>query len=136
LASSAMEALSEAQVSDPVNTITVTEKWDKNGAGKAIGDSWIEAYDGDMAPDATLPIDHPIGTIANRHRGGMNCSVFDGHAKWIRPETMLASRVLTGCSLTHAYPTPVACDASVPGCTSTSARNICNNPAFMPYPGN
>ena len=133
IAQSAAEALSEAQIDKPSDTIVITEKWDHNGAGRALGESWIEAFDGDMAPDEDQPLLHPIEEIANRHRGGMNCAFFDGHAKWLKPETLLASRDLTGCALVHAYPTPLMCDTSNPGCQSTSPRNICNNPAFMPY---
>ncbi len=132
VASASAEALSLAQLSRPTDIIVITEKWDKDTAGHPITESWLEAFDGDMAPDPSRP--GSMLKFANRHQGGMNCAFFDGHAKWLKPTMIWTSRDLTGCTLVHFYPTTRMCDISFPGCTSTSASNICNNPSFFPYP--
>jgi prepilin-type N-terminal cleavage/methylation domain-containing protein/prepilin-type processing-associated H-X9-DG protein len=134
IASCAVEFLSDAQVSNPVDTIVITEKWDVTASGAAINDSWMEAFDGDMATDPLNPAKYPLGKIGSRHQGGVNSAFYDGHAKWLRPETIGASRDLTGCNLVHRYPTTRMCDITDAGCTSTSDENICNKPAFIPYP--
>jgi prepilin-type N-terminal cleavage/methylation domain-containing protein/prepilin-type processing-associated H-X9-DG protein len=136
IASCAPEFLTDAQVSNPVDTIVITEKWDVDGTGKAIGDSWMEAFDGDMAPDPADPKKYPLGTIGVRHQGGVNSAFYDGHAKWLAPGAIANSRDLTGCSLVHKYPTARMCDITNPGCTSTSPDNVCNKPEFIPYPDN
>jgi hypothetical protein len=69
--------------------------------------------------------------VATRHHAGMNCSFLDSHARWITLDAVLASPDLTGCTLMHEYPTTSMCDVSIPGCTSTGAKNICNS--FIPY---
>ena len=132
VAAASAEALRLAQISKPAEIIVISEKWDKDAAGVAIGESWLEAFDGDMSPDPARP--GSMLKFANWHQGGMNCAFFDGHAKWLKPTMIWPSRDLTGCSLVHAYPTTRMCDVSFPGCTSASANNICNNPAFFPYP--
>ena len=132
-AAASAEALSLAQVARPVDTIVITEAWSRDAKGTLMNtETWLEAFDGDMAPDPLRP--GSMLKYANRHQGGMNCTFFDGHAKWLRPDTIWQSRDLTGCTLVHEYPTTRMCDVSYPGCTSTSASNICNNPAFFPYP--
>jgi prepilin-type processing-associated H-X9-DG protein len=69
-----------------------------------------------------------MALAANRHASGLNCVFFDGHAKWQKPQTIDASKTLTGCTLIHDYPlvSDGMCDASVPGCPNTDAANICN----------
>ena len=136
IASCAVEDLTDAQVTNSAETIVITEKWDIGPTGTAVGDSWMEAFDGDMAPAATNPTKYPLGYISIRHQGGVNASFFDGHAKWLSPGTIANSRDLTGCSLVHKYPTTRMCDSSNPGCTSTAATNICNSAKFMPYTDN
>lgn len=126
IANTAPEELSDAQVSDPVETIVVTEKLDKIGAQTTPNtSSWIGAFNGEMS------LNPAINGVATWHQGGMNCSFFDGHAKWMRLEAVVASRQLSGCQLMHDNPTTTLCDASVAGCTSTGANNICNT--FIPY---
>jgi prepilin-type N-terminal cleavage/methylation domain-containing protein/prepilin-type processing-associated H-X9-DG protein len=136
IASCAVEDLTDAQVSNPTETIVITEKWDVGPTGSAIGDSWMEAFDGDMAPITSNITKYPLGYIGIRHQGGVNASFFDGHAKWLSPGTISNSRDLTGCTLVHKYPTTRMCDSTDVGCTSTTAENICNNPKFIPYPEN
>jgi prepilin-type N-terminal cleavage/methylation domain-containing protein/prepilin-type processing-associated H-X9-DG protein len=130
-ASAAAESLSLAQVDKPVDTIVITEAWSRDGTGAVINtETWLEAFDGDMAPDPLRP--GSMLKYANRHQGGMNCAFFDGHAKWLRPDAILQSRDLTGCTLVHNYPTLKMCDKWNVGCTSLGAQNICNNERFNP----
>ena len=110
--------MTNAQISYPADTIVVTEKWDKDTTGKAVNESWLEAFDGDMAPDPLRP--GSMLKFANRHQGGMNCTFFDGHAKWTKPEAIWKSRDLTGCRLVHQFPTIRMCDTTFAGCVSTS----------------
>ena len=69
-----------------------------------------------------------MALAGNRHSGGLTCVLFDGHAKWMKPQTIDASKTLTGCSLIHQYPmvSDDMCDKSVPGCANTGSDNICN----------
>lgn len=136
IASCAVESLGDADVSNSVETIVITEKWDVKSSGSAIGDSWMEAFDGDMSPDPINPTKYPLGYVGTRHQGGVNSAFYDGHAKWLRPETIANSRDLTGCALTHKYPTTRMCDKTNIGCLSISDENICNKPLFLPYPNN
>ncbi len=126
IANTAPEGLNDAQIDDPVETITVTEKADFIGSSTTANtSSWIGAFNGEMSSNPAL------NGVATRHQGGMNCSFFDGHAKWMRLEQVVASRQLSGCQLMHNYPTTTLCDTSIPGCTSTGPNNICNS--FIPY---
>ena len=79
VASASAEALSLAQISRPTDIIVITEKWDKDTAGNPINESWLEAFDGDMAPDPARP--GSMIKFANRHQGGMNCTFF----RWDTP---------------------------------------------------
>jgi prepilin-type N-terminal cleavage/methylation domain-containing protein/prepilin-type processing-associated H-X9-DG protein len=119
------EALSLPEIDLPSVTIVLTEKWGRDGDGRSITDSWIEPFNGDFNYD---PRSGRTALAANRHQGGINCTFFDGHARWYRPETILASKWLTGCSMVHAYPlvSDGMCDQSVPGCGNLSPRNACN----------
>ncbi len=111
------EGLSLAQIPDPVETIVITEKWDKNLVGKPITDSWVEPFNGDFAYD---PAAKRMGLIGDRHGEGVNCTFFDGHAKWYRPTTLINSKDLTGCQLVHDYP---VADMSTP---NGNPANICD----------
>jgi prepilin-type N-terminal cleavage/methylation domain-containing protein/prepilin-type processing-associated H-X9-DG protein len=133
VASVAAESLSDAQVEFGSDTIVITEKWDVDASGKPIGEPWMDMLDGDMSPDPLDLTKYPLGMIATRHNGGANCAFYDGHAKWMRPSVIGASRDLTGCRLVHLYPTLRMCDSTFPGCTRTGPENLCNNPAFFPY---
>jgi prepilin-type N-terminal cleavage/methylation domain-containing protein/prepilin-type processing-associated H-X9-DG protein len=148
VASDTAEDLTLAQVDNPSNTIVITEKWSyvDNGVGstgtKANNETWMEPFDGDecqAGSDANsgpsclaAEPGYPTGMVkmANRHQGGMNCAFFDGHAKWLKPQTIWQSADLTGCTLIHEYPSKVTgtavCDESVAGCSAPLARNICN----------
>ena len=127
-AADSAEALTLAQVDAPSDTIVVTEKWDKDLTGSAIGETWFEVWDGDMAPEPSNP--GRMKKYANRHQGFMNCAFFDGHAKALRPATIWQSADLTGCNLIHRYPgagaTPSKCDGLSSACvTNDPAKNIC-----------
>jgi len=134
VASSAVEYLKRAQVTNASEAIVITEKWDVNESGATVSESWMEPFNKDMAPDPVNPQERPMLTLANRHQGGMNCAFFDGHAKWLTPTAIKGSATLSGCALIHAYPTLRMCDQTVPGCASGDP-NLCNNPSFYPYPG-
>lgn len=133
VASVAAEYLSDAQVEFGSDTIVVTEKWDVDSKGAAIGEPWMDMLDGDMSPDPANLTKYPLGMIATRHNQGTNSSFYDGHAKWLRPSVIGASRDLTGCRLVHNYPTLRMCDYTFPGCTRTGPENLCNTPSFFPY---
>jgi prepilin-type N-terminal cleavage/methylation domain-containing protein/prepilin-type processing-associated H-X9-DG protein len=119
------EGLTLAAIDNPVETIVLTEKWGKDASGAAIGDSWIEPFNGDFNVDAR----GRMAIAGNRHQGGLNCVFFDGHAKVLRPGAINQSRDLTGCNLVHRYPliSDGMCDQSVAGCTNASPDNICNS---------
>ena len=137
IASLAAENLTLAQIEDPVETIVVSEKWDKKANGNAIGEPWIDLLDvADFNPDPADPTKYPLGILGIRHQGMVNCAFIDGHAKATRPDDIAGSRDLSGCNLVHRYPAPPKiCDSSVPGCT-TSSSAFCSKPAFLPYPAN
>ena len=120
----AAEGLTLAQIEFPVETIVVTEKWGADETGKPITDSWIEPTEGDFEYDAAK---NRMRLAANRHQGGLNASFFDGHAKFLRPATIIVSKNLTGCQLIHQYPAGSMCESTLPGCEATSDENICNS---------
>lgn len=148
VASSAVEGLTLAQVPNTVNYIVITDKWAyvDNGVGpngtKINNEAWMEPFDGDecmagsdvnTASDCLAPQPgYPVGMVkmANWHQGGMNNTFFDGHAKWLRPETIWQSADLTGCALIHQFPSTQpgsnVCDQTIPGCNAPVNRNICN----------
>jgi prepilin-type processing-associated H-X9-DG protein len=123
------EGLTLGQITDPAETIVITEKW-----GTAT-DSWLEPFNGDFSFN-TGPYNgttNPNGyKAANIHTNGINCTFFDGHAKWMQPAAIMVSEELTGCGLVHQYPvvgvsaTSDMCDNTVPGCLNTNPNNICN----------
>ena len=149
VASCTAEDLSLAQVSDPTETIVITEKWGyvDNGMGttgtSVNNETWMEPFDGDecqAGSDANasgncldLQPGYPTGMVkmANWHQGGMNNAFFDGHAKWLRPATIWQSPDLTGCALIHEYPSTQpgseVCDQTAAGCAAPVSRNLCNN---------
>lgn len=127
-AADSAEDLTLSQIDDPVETIVVTEKWGKDLAGGAIGETWFEVWDGDMKADP--PGSERMWKYASRHQGTMNCAFFDGHARSLRPSTIWKSADLTGCALIHKYPStapsPSKCDGLSAGCiTSDPTKNIC-----------
>jgi prepilin-type processing-associated H-X9-DG protein len=153
VAAASIEFLKASQITDSAKAIVITEKWGLDPDGVAIGESWLEAFDGDMNPDSRKPAVYVMAKFANRHQGGMECAFFDGHAKWEKPEFLVKDPLLNGCSLVHYYPAsnpttnPSAkmCDSSVAGCVTGSnpatgywndspKPNLCNTPAFFPYP--
>ena len=70
-AAASAEALTLAQVDRPVDTIVITEAWNRDAKGALINtETWLEAFDGDMTPDPLRP--GSMLKYANRHQGGMN----------------------------------------------------------------
>lgn len=147
VASNAIESLNAAQIQNASMEIVVGEKWGKLNGGAIDSESWWEAFDGDMSPDPMDAVSHPMYKFASRHSGGMEATFFDGHAKWLKPEVLAGSPLYNGCALIHAYPTAGMCETTgtVPGgaaCTKTNTwtgtgdlkPNLCNNPAFTPFP--
>jgi hypothetical protein len=149
VASCTAEDLLVSQVSDPVETIVVTEKWGHvdNGVGstgtKVNNETWMEPFDGDecmLGSDANSSgacLDpqpgYPVGMVkmANWHHGGMNNAFFDGHVKWLTPTAIWKSAELTGCALIHQYPSTQGgsevCDQTISGCAAPVDRDVCNN---------
>jgi len=112
------ESLTLAQIPDPVETIVITEKWDKHiSDGSNITDSWVEPFNGDFDYNVAAK---RMELIGDRHSGGANCMFFDGHVKWYRPETLRASKDLTGCNLVYDYP---VADMSL---NNGNSANICD----------
>lgn len=129
IACRAAEGLSLAQLEDPAETVVVTEKWGKDPAGKPITDTWIEPFNGDLNQEAATG---RLALAGNRHQGGLNAVLFDGHARWFLPATLDASKDLTGCNLIHRYPVLTGqandmCEQSTPGCANTGGLNLCNH---------
>lgn len=149
VAADSAEDLTLAQVDEPSNTIVITEKWGDvdNGVGPTgtvDNETWMEPFDGDecmagsdapanagnscLAPEPAYPVS--MVKMAARHQGGMNNAFFDGHAKWMTPNTIWQSADLTGCTLIHSYPSTQpgseVCDQTVPGCAAPVTRDICN----------
>lgn len=115
-------SLALAQVDYPVDTMIITEKWDKDYTGPR-SDSWIEPFNGDFTNDAMVP--SRTFTAANRHTGTLNATYLDGHAKALRAGQVQSSKYLTGCELAYLYPSP---GMSVTGVSSAAPQqpNICN----------
>ncbi len=127
IALSTAESLSLAQVDDVVDTMVVTEKWDKDYSG-VRSDSWIEPFNGDFTPDAQVP--SRMWTAGNRHTNLLNAIFLDGHAKSIRAGAIQTSKFITGCELVYLYPSPamgITNPSSAPG-----QPNICD-PASFPH---
>ena len=128
IATRAVEGLALGQVDFPAEAIVITEKWGHfpNDASKLIGDAWIEPTVGDFNITPATGLMH---LVANRHSGGVICVLFDGHAKWFRPQTIDDSVTLTGCDLNHEYPFVAQglCDNTIAGCRATGSVNICNS---------
>ncbi len=117
IALSTSESLSLAQVDYTVDTIVITEKWDKDYKG-AVTDTWLEPYNGDFTPDAQVP--SRLWTAGNRHSDHLNSTFLDGHAKALGSAQIWTSKYVTGCSLLYQYP--------VPGATITSPTKAANQP--------
>lgn len=122
------EGLSLGDLTDPQETIVITEKWGMDSAGNAIDDSWLEPFKGDLGTDPGNP--SRLVKAGNRHGGGLNCSFFDGHAKWYAPDDITASKDLTGCELVYAFPFPD--DMTTSYVPTAPAQNICD-PANPPH---
>ncbi len=140
----AAEALAQAQVEKTSEIIIFTDKWEKTAGAnpKPITDSWIEPFNGDFD---YYPTFHRMALAGDRHLQGVNCSFFDGHAKWMKAGAIAASKELTGCSLINAYPvmTDGMCDLGNPGCANVgnaddtdpnhpiADANICNTFSWL-----
>ena len=133
IAARATEGLQLAQIDDPVETIVVMDKWDTDSAG-AVGDSWIESFNGDFDFD-NGGVDHSrLFKAGNRHQGRVNSLMFDGHAKALDAGTIQESKDFTGCGLIYKYPVPGAMTYNQPSAQSANPNepNICD-PANPPY---
>ncbi len=149
VAAASAEGLNLAQMTDASQELVISEKWGLDPTGTAITESWMEAFDGDMNPDLR-GTGYAMAKFANRHQGGLECAFFDGHAKWLRPEAITGSQLISGCALVHAYPNKVSgakmCDTTLAGCTqngtwnlpynngsaaTSPAPNLCNNPSWQ-----
>ena len=126
------EALSLAQIDDPVETVVIMDKWEKDSGG-AVTDSWIEPFNGDFDYDNGAGADHThMFKAGNRHQGRVNCVLFDGHAKAFSAADIQESKDLTGCNLIYKYPVPGVMTYNIPS-TAAGEPNICdpaNSPSF------
>ncbi len=126
------EGLSLSQIDDPVETLVVVDKWEKNSDATAavpnnVTDNWIEAFNGDFDPDNGTGYDHSrMYKAGNRHHGRINCVFFDGHSKAMPPADIQQSKDLTGCNLIHQYPVPGVMDTVTPSAASNEP-NICSS---------
>ena len=119
------ESLALAQIDDPVETAVIVEKWDKDSVS-AVGDTWIEAFNGDFDPDYGGDTTH-MWHSGNRHQGRMNAIFYDGHAKAYTATTFQNSKDLTGCELIYKNPIPGVMDTTVTSSQSSGPNepNIC-----------
>ena len=113
----AAESLTLAQVDYPAEAIVFIDKWHitVGPIRKAITDSWIEPFNGDFD---YYPTYHRMKIAGDRHSEGLNCTFFDGHAKWFKRQAVGASKTLSGCTLITAYPVADMCDKFNSGCTN------------------
>jgi len=120
------ESLPLSQIDDPVETAVIVEKWDKDSVS-AIGDTWIEAFNGDFDPDYGGDQTR-MWHSGNRHQGRVNCIFYDGHAKAYSAAALQNSKDLTGCELIYNNPVPGAMTVSIPSSQSSgpSEPNICD----------
>ncbi len=120
------ESLALAQIDDPVETAVIVEKWDKDSVS-TIGDTWIEAFNGDFDPDYGGDRTR-MWHSGNRHQGRVNCIFYDGHAKAYTAAALQNSKDLTGCELIYNNPVPGAMTVSIPSSQSSgpSEPNICD----------
>jgi len=126
------ESLALAQIDDPVETLVIVDKWDKNSGG-AVGDNWIESFNGDFDPDNGAGYDHAkMYKAGNRHQGFVNCVFFDGHAKALTASAIQGSKDLTGCNLINRYPVANVMTTSVTS-SAPNEPNICSG---FTYPAN
>jgi prepilin-type N-terminal cleavage/methylation domain-containing protein len=122
------EGLQLSEIDDPVDTMIIVDKWDVDSAG-TVGDSWIEAFNGDFDFDYGTGVDHTrMFKAGNRHQGHVNSILFDGHAKSYDAGTIQASKDLTGCNLIYKYPVPGAMTYNQPSTQSVNPNepNICD----------
>jgi prepilin-type N-terminal cleavage/methylation domain-containing protein len=121
MALSTAESLSLAAIEYPTDTMTITEKWDKDYTGTRT-DSWIEPFNGDFTTDYTDST--RLFTAGNRHTWLINATFLDGHARALRAGQIQSSKYLTGCELVYLYPSP-GMGVSNPT-TVTHQPNICD----------
>lgn len=131
IANAATENLTLAQVEYAAETIIIMDKWDRNNAGVAVTDSWIEPQNGDFDPDNGPGSQARMFKAGNRHQGRVNCVMFDGHAKALAAATIQSSKEYSGCSLIYQY--PIAGFETYNGPSSAAGEpNICD-PASFPH---
>ena len=127
IANCATEDLTLGQVDDPVETIVIMDKWNKDSAGIET-DSWIEPMNGDFDPDYGGDQTH-LFKAGNRHQGRVNCVMFDGHSKALLPSDIQYSKDYSGCDLIYHY--PIAGFETVTGASTVPTEpNICSPTSF------
>jgi prepilin-type processing-associated H-X9-DG protein len=121
----------------PAETAVLVDKWDRTAGAtpKAINDSWIEPFNRDFD---YYPNWRRMKIAGDRHSEGLNTCFFDGHAKWMKGQSLGTSKTITGCSLVFAWPIADMCTKYNAGCGSIgvadttdpnrpiSDQNICN----------
>lgn len=80
---------SSTAASSPAQFVLFGEEvFDDEGAGDASFLSQSSTPDGFLV--------YPIKYLSTRHGGGSNSTFLDGHAKWYKPEALIAQNLLTG----------------------------------------
>lgn len=128
MALSTAESLALSQVEYPVDTMMITEKWDKDYTGVRT-DSWIEPFNGDFSPDYQVP--SRMFTAANRHTSYLNAAFLDGHARAFNMGQVLGSKLITGCELVYLYPSP-GMGITNPSSAGLNQPNLCD-PSTFPH---
>jgi prepilin-type N-terminal cleavage/methylation domain-containing protein/prepilin-type processing-associated H-X9-DG protein len=103
IANRAAEGLSLSDIPDPTQIIVITEKADD------FDDSWFEPPKDFYGGDEDDPEDAKPVLALTRHGGGINATFFDGHAKWLKKESLLADpcgEPYSGVSLLRKFPLP------------------------------
>lgn len=117
------ESLVSTSLSNPTETVVITEKWGQDYTG-TVSDSWIEPFNGDFSVDAKDST--RTYKAADRHAKQMNMVFFDGHAKSKNGGAIRASKDMTGCQLIYDFP---FAGSNPPTVTSASSQplqaNIC-----------
>jgi len=117
------ESLQLTALPNPTDTTVITEKWGRDYNG-AVGDSWIEPYNGDFSVDSHDP--NRTFKAADRHAKQMNAVFFDSHARATSGGAIRASKDFTGCQLMYSFPFPGPNPPTVTSVSSAPGQpNVC-----------